>query len=159
MKQSRASKLLLSPSARGLVARSIMLSVVMAIGLAIGFLVASAAGIEFPAWGIIVTFLVAYIGAMAGLFFAEYPAGNELAMTRIGLATFCRIGLPAVALLFITGYSGRAFATCACAFLGAFYLVGLMTGVCLSLMRYSQPEQNSGSESGSDSSEVDRATA
>ena len=159
MNQKRVSRLLLTPSVEGLLVRIALLTFIMAVALAIAFLVRSMSGIDFPAWGIVAVFVVAFAGASAGLVFSEYPTGGDLAMMRIGFATFCRIGLPAVALLFITGYSTRAFATRAFAFLAAFYLVGLMAGVCLSLLRNSQPEQSSGSESGPESSEVDRATA
>ncbi|MEM7454443.1 MAG: hypothetical protein AAF456_08835 [Planctomycetota bacterium] len=137
----------------------VLLSVVMAIALAIAFLVRSVAEIDIPVWGVLAAFGVVYIGSIAALFFAEYPTGDELAMMRIGFATFCRIGLPAVALLFISSYSSRAFTVRTFAFLGAFYLVGLMAGVLLSLLRYSQTEQISSTGTGAESSEVDRATA
>lgn len=92
----------------------------------------SAAGLSS---GQITVLAISFAIAMAGgLFFSEYPRGDELALARMGLATFCRTGVPLVVILLIERYSNVELLEHGILIVVLLYGVGLFSSIILSLL-------------------------
>ena len=138
----------------GAVLRAVVLSLVLAVGLAVSFWVKNAFAIDMPNRFLLAVFFVVLFSMVGGLILSEYPQGNDYALMRVGFATFCRTGLPLVVVMLVARYSDPAFAgKTSLAFLTVFYAVGLLTGIRLSFYRYSVTNSSSKSQ------EVDSAAA
>lgn len=77
--------------------------------------------------------LIVWFGMMLGVVFSEYPRGSEAALARVGLATFCRTGLPLLVVLVAVNYATRLNSVAAC--VGILYAVGLSLSLALELSR------------------------
>ena len=121
--------------------------------LAVAFVARAALDLQLPTTHLLLAFLVVLVPMTAGLVLSEYPRGADFAAFRLGLATFCRTGLPLVVVLLVARYSVAAFTGEAMAFLVAFYAVGLTSSIGLSLYRFVDPPGSSNSQ------EVDSAAA
>jgi len=60
---------------------------------------------DVPANEVGLIFAALAFAMLLGLVFAELPTGDEHTFTRLGLATFCRTGLPLLVVLAISKYS------------------------------------------------------
>lgn len=87
---------------------------------------------------------VVWIGMCLGVFFSEYPRGSEAALARVGLATFCRTGLPLLVVLVAVNYATRLVSVAS--LVGFLYAVGLVVSLGLELSRLGFPQPNSPSE-------------
>jgi hypothetical protein len=150
----RINSLLIRDDIAGTAFRVLALCLVMGVGLGLSFLTQSLLSIELPSKFLTAAFLIVLFSMTVGLVLSEYPQGVDFTLMRIGFATFCRTGLPLVVVMVVARYSVPAFAgNKTLLFLVAFYAVGLVTSLGLSLYRFS------GSSSSSKSQEVDSAAA
>lgn len=122
---------------RGLVARWVVCSLVM-LAAAVGLALLSQNGIILP--GLSVGYMAAvglciWKAMMLGLFFGTYPPGNDYAMIRLGLATFCRTGIPLLVVLVGLDYATRP--DSATRFMLAIYMVGFFTSLVLEVRKLS----------------------
>ena len=76
---------------------------------------------------------------LLGLIFTELPSGDEHTFTRLGLATFCRTGLPLLVVIAIWKYSVWQFRTEAIFLAVVFYAVGHFGGMVLSTLPLRTP--------------------
>ena len=77
--------------------------------------------------------LIVWFGMMLGVVFSEYPRGSAAALARVGLATFCRTGLPLLVVLVAVNYATRLNAVAV--YVGILYAVGLTSSLALELSR------------------------
>ena len=120
----------------GVIWRSVVVCVLLVLTVAMVFAVRSQffanAGL---AGGQIILLAVSFAVAMAGgLLASEYPRGDELALARMGLATFCRTGIPLVVILLIERYSDVQLLEQGIAIVVLLYGVGLFSSIVLSLL-------------------------
>ena len=66
---------------------------------------------------------------------SELPRGSDWVMVRLGIATFCRTGLPLLIVIFVDKLNGERLSESAFGFLAFFYLVGFITSVWVSVGR------------------------
>lgn len=71
---------------------------------------------------------------LLGLVFTELPTGDDHTMTRLGLATFCRTGLPLLAVIVIWKYSLSSSKLQPIVAAGVFYAVGHFSVMILSTL-------------------------
>lgn len=76
---------------------------------------------------------VVWTGMALGVVFSEFPKGVETGLARVGLATFCRTGLPLVVILFAVNYATRLHSVAA--YTGMLYAVGLLLSLYLELSK------------------------
>ena len=76
---------------------------------------------------------------LLGLVFSELPTGNEHTFTRLGLATFCRTGLPLLAVIVIWKYSLSDSRVQPILAAGVFYAVGHFRVMILSTLPLKAP--------------------
>jgi len=88
--------------------------------------------------------LVVWFAMMLGVFFSEYPRGDHAAMARLGLATFCRTGLPLLVVLVAVNYATRLNSVALS--VGILYAVGLVSSLALDLSRLGFPPLSQPSE-------------
>lgn len=81
---------------------------------------------------------------------SELPRGSDWVMVRLGIATFCRTGLPLLIVIFVDKLNGEQLSESAFGFLAFFYLIGFLTSVWVSVGRM----RLSGSLNGVDSAVV-----
>lgn len=95
------------PGRAGLCFRA--LALLMAEGIALTVVVLlklfDAGFVEIPMTEIAQIFVAVSFAMLLGLVFAEIPSGAEHTFTRLGLATFCRTGLPLLVVIVIWKYS------------------------------------------------------
>lgn len=77
--------------------------------------------------------LIVWISMMLGVVFSEYPRGDQLAMARVGLATFCRTGFPLLVILMAVNYATRL--NSVAIHVGILYAVGLSLSLALEVSR------------------------
>ena len=125
------------PGFAGLVNRCLIMTLVMV--AAVGILIVLAkAGVVIPGLSVgymIATGLCIWKAMMLGLFFGAYPPGNDNAMIRLGLATFCRTGIPLLVVLVGLDYATRP--DSATRFLLAIYMVGFFSSLTLEVCKLS----------------------
>ena len=83
--------------------------------------------------------LIVLVSMLAASVVSEYPRGDDYLMMRLGFATFCRTGLPLLVVMIVARYSEPTFANETFGFLVAFYAVGLVTNIRLSLYSIAHP--------------------
>lgn len=88
--------------------------------------------------------LIVCFGMFLGVVFSEYPRGSEAALARVGLATFCRTGLPLLVVLMAVNYATRLNSVAAC--VGILYAVGLILSLALEFSRLGLSTSNPPSE-------------
>lgn len=123
----------------GLLIRCLIVTAVMAVS-AIGMWVSFYLELAFTDLGAELlggVSLLIWIAMMAGLIFSEYPRGDQAAMLRVGLATFCRTGFPLLVVLMAVNYATRLNSVAAC--VGILYAVGLMSSLSLEISRLGFP--------------------
>jgi hypothetical protein len=81
--------------------------------------------------------VVVWFAMMLGLVFSEYPRGDQAAMSRVGLATFCRTGIPLLVVLVAVNYATRLNSVAIC--VGILYAVGLVSSLALEISRLGFP--------------------
>ena len=72
-----------------------------------------------------------------GVIFSEYPRGDQLALARVGLATFCRTGFPLLVILVAVNYATRL--NSVAIYVGILYAVGLSLSLALEVSRLGLP--------------------
>ena len=115
---------------RGLIVTAVMAVVVALMLLARNWQVALVdltapilAGVTFVLW----------LAMMVGLVCGEYPRGDQLAMARVGLATFCRTGFPLLVILVAVNYATRL--NSVALYVGVLYAAGLVSSLALEVSR------------------------
>jgi len=81
---------------------------------------------------LIVVGLVVWQTNMLGLFFSEYPKGNDHALLRLALATFCRTGLPLLVVFVGLDYASTPTAI---GYIAVVYCVGFFGSLVLEVFR------------------------
>jgi len=76
---------------------------------------------------------------LLGLVFTELPTGDQHTFTRLGLATFCRTGLPLLAVIVIWKYSLSTSKVQPILAAGVFYAVGHFSVMILSTLPLKAP--------------------
>ena len=94
--------------------------------------------------------LIVLVPVGMSVVFHELPRGNDWALGRLGIATFCRTGLPLLIVIFVDKSSGDRIGENAFGYLAFFYLIGFITSVWVSVGRL----RLSGSLNGVDSAVV-----
>ena len=79
-------------------------------------------------------FLAITFCMLLGLVFTELPAGDKHTFTRLGLATFCRTGLPLLVVIVISKYSLSPSKVQPIVAAGVFYAVGHFSVMILSTL-------------------------
>lgn len=80
--------------------------------------------------------------------FSEFPRGSDWIMFRLGIATFCRTGLPLLIVILVDKLStGEGLAEDAFGFLAFFYLIGFVASVWVSVGRLRSTESLNGVDS------------
>ena len=87
---------------------------------------------------------VIWLGMLLGVIFSEFPRGNEYGLARVGLATFCRTGLPLVIVLIAVSDPTRLHSVAA--FTGIMYAVGLVVSLSLEVSKLGFSSANPASE-------------
>ena len=118
----------------GLVLRAIACLLMMGLSLALALL-ANGWLVQVPIKMVLVAFLSMLFPIMAGLVVSEVPRGIDWLMARVGLATFCRTGLPLLIVMYFSENSGVILSEAAIGFLGYFYICGLLMSVWMSVIR------------------------
>ena len=94
-----------------------------------------------PARELLMIFAAITFAMLLGLFFSEFPTGDQHTFTRLGAATFCRTGLPLLVVMAIWKYSvcnsklQPIFAAV------VFYAVGHFGGMILSTLPLRSPPE------------------
>lgn len=138
--RSRRS-MLQRPGRVGLTYRSIALLMLELIALAL-ILLFHWLGIflaDVPPVEIILIFVAIMFAMLLGLVFAEVPSGDEHTFTRLGLATFCRTGLPLLVVTAIWKYSVCSLKIQPIFAAVVFYAVGHFGGMILSTLPLRSP--------------------
>jgi hypothetical protein len=135
----RNESIVLRDGVAGMVSRCAIVTAVIAIATA-GLIAAK--GWELCFVGLEETVLigisfVVWIAMMAGVVCSEYPRGDQLAMARLGLATFCRTGLPLLVVLIALNYATRLESVAL--YVGILYAVGLVSSLALEVSRLGFP--------------------
>lgn len=79
---------------------------------------------------------------------SELPRGSDWIMFRLGIATFCRTGLPLLIVILVDKLStGEGLAEVAFGFLAFFYLIGFVASVWVSVVRLRSTETLNGVDS------------
>lgn len=88
---------------------------------------------ELPVIALIGIAAAVWIAMVAGVVCSEYPRGDQLAMARLGLATFCRTGLPLLVVLVAVNYATRL--NSIALYVGVLYAFGLAVSLLLEVSR------------------------
>lgn len=88
---------------------------------------------ELPVVALIGIALAVWLAMVAGVVCSEYPRGDQLAMARLGLATFCRTGLPLLVVLVAVNYATRL--NSVALYVGVLYAIGLAASLLLEVSR------------------------
>ena len=130
----------------GLLLRSLLVSAVIA-AATLMLLLVHHQGLAFasvPTSVLIGIAVVIWLAMMLGVFFSEYPRGDQAAMARLGLATFCRTGFPLLVVLLAVNYATRL--NSVALFVAILYAVGLVSSLALDISRLGFPRLNQPSE-------------
>ena len=123
----------------GLLARALAVTAALVV-TAIGLTMARDAGwmlVELPRTIMIGIALVVWVSMILGVIFSEYPRGDQLALARVGLATFCRTGFPLLVILVAVNYATRL--NSVAIYVGILYAVGLSLSLALEVSRLGLP--------------------
>lgn len=119
----------------GLLSRVCLVFFVMLIGLAIALSFDAkwdqglGEKIVFAMW------LSVAVPMTIGVVCGELPKGNDWVLVRLGVATFCRTGLPLLIVIFVDSMSEGKLAEAAYGYLAFFYLFGFFVSVWVSVSR------------------------
>lgn len=95
--------------------------------------------IDVPTREILMIFAAIVFAMLLGLVFSELPSGDEHTFTRLGLATFCRTGLPLLVVVVISKYSVCEESMQPIFSAVVFYAVGHFGGMILSTLPLKSP--------------------
>lgn len=126
---------------QGTINRSVVLTGVLLLLLGLCLAIKSVLALEFPVSWLLIVAASFWVAMVAGMFAAEYPQGDLYAMARISSATFCRTGLPLFVFVIMVRYLDESFVRKTIGFMAAFYGVGLVTSIRLSLKRFANSDQ------------------
>jgi len=127
----------------GLFVRALIVTAALVVAT-VGATVARDAGVmltDLPRSLIIGIALIVWISMMLGVVFSEYPRGDQLAMARVGLATFCRTGFPLLVILVAVNYATRL--NSVAIHVGILYAVGFSLSLALEVSRLGLPVNKS----------------
>lgn len=96
---------------------------------------------DVPTREILLIFAAITFAMLLGLVFTEIPSGDEHTFTRLGLATFCRTGLPLLVVVAISKYSVCTLKLQPIFAAMVFYAVGHFGGMILSTMPLKLPPE------------------
>ncbi len=131
------SSLLRQESNFGLAARATLFVLTMLVCFAIASAFRFLAGAELIPFKVLVAmFLVTAIPIGVGLILAELPRGESWVLMRLGVATFCRTGLPLLIVILVEQILTGVITEHAFGFLAFFYLVGFFSSVWISVNRF-----------------------
>jgi hypothetical protein len=135
--RSSISTVLVSDTNFGTMVRGLFFVGVMvvALGLALAFRIFCSPGVEVRS--LLAVFFIAGLPMLGGLILSEVPRGTDWLMVRLGLATFCRTGLPLLIVLLVSHLTGVVFTDSLVGFLVGFYFLGFLTSVWISVRRFS----------------------
>ncbi len=131
-----------SDSHWGLLVRISLFSLVMlfllGLGLMFGSVVLRRLGMTtaFSASDIGIVFMAVLVPMLLGLVLAEIPRGSDWLLFRLGVATFCRTGLPLLIVISVSLQSEDGFWDRAIGFLSFFYVCGFLASVWISIYRF-----------------------
>jgi len=128
------SSILFQNGIGGFITRALVLTILVAM-TAIAAMVGQQQGLWLESISssfVLIVGLVIWKTNLLGLFFSEYPAGNDNALLRLALATFCRTGLPLLVV-----FAGLDYASSreAIGLIGAIYCVGFFGSLILDVLR------------------------
>ena len=103
--------------------------------------------VNVPKSEILAIFAGIVLAMMLGLVFTELPSGDQHTFTRLGLATFCRTGLPLLVVVAISKYSVCDEAVQPIFAAVVFYAVGHFGGMILSTLPLKSPSSSRSSVS------------
>ncbi|MFK7770001.1 MAG: hypothetical protein AB8B55_22525 [Mariniblastus sp.] len=139
MSSNDSPSLLSQDSNIGLVVRAVLFVVVMGITLGVLAWIRVAFSIELePKW-MLAMFLIVAVPMLVGLVLSEVPRGEELLLLRLGVATFCRTGLPLLFVIIVSQLAEVKIAKSAVGFLAVFYVIGFLASVWISVGRLKIP--------------------
>ena len=110
---------------------SIVMLILFLIVMAVNWAITPAA----PFSRLLAIFLCVFAPMSLGIVAHQIPRGDDWLMARLGLATFCRTGLPLLIVLFVSQVVADPFETCELGLLVLFYLCGILTSVWISVQR------------------------
>lgn len=129
----------------GLIARIAVSLGLMGLSL-IPALMLNASVVHEPQKMVMVAFLAMLFPIMAAVVLSEIPRGNDWLMMRVGLATFCRTGLPLLIVIYCSEIAALNLSEPAIGFLAYFYIFGLTMSVWMSINRVSNADLMSEAE-------------
>ncbi len=125
-----------SPSIAGLLLAVVVFFVLMSVIFGITAWVSRWFDGEIPDRQLLVVFLLILVPMAVALVLIERPAGGEKALMRLGLATFCRTGLPFFCAVVITLVTEDGLHDHSWFFMAFFYIVGILLSVWISIVRF-----------------------
>ena len=102
--------------------------------------------IHEPPKMVMVAFLAMVFPMVAAVVVSELPRGTDWLMLRVGLATFCRTGLPLLIVIYCNEAAPNNMFESAIGFMAFFYIFGLTMSVWMSIIRVSGANTNSEAE-------------
>lgn len=142
-----------SESNWGLICRMGLFSMIMASLFGGAYFVPSLSGFKaLKSAELLTAFFAVFFSMAASIVVGERPKGDDWIMPRLGLATFCRTGLPIICVVVITLLSKKPLTLATLGFLAFFYISGILVVVLISVYRLSESKAGSG-----ENDEVDRA--
>lgn len=124
-----------APTTAGLFARAGLFVLLMLSTLALAVLFKSLFLVSISVHQVIAMFLVAGLPMLVGLILSEVPRGTDWLLFRLGIATFCRTGLPLLIVIVVIQLSKVGLADPLIGLLAFFYVVGFLASVWISINR------------------------
>lgn len=129
------------PGSAGLLSRAIALLLLEGVALTLVFVMhlLAIAFVDVPKTEIMLIFSAVTFAMLLGLVFSEIPGGDEYTFTRLGIATFCRTGLPLLVVMAVWKYSMCSLKLQPIFLVVVFYAVGHFGGMILSTLPLRSP--------------------
>ena len=128
-KSPASQSLLKSDSILGMALRLVLFLLLLVVAFVTAFLVNQIWLHLVPSNIVLVVWLITVTPMLVGVVCSEFPRGNDM----LGIATFCRTGLPLLIVLIVDRVGGAHFGREAYGFLGFFYLIGFVASVWISI--------------------------
>ena len=136
MAETKRNSLFTQETWVGLIARVVATLFLMCISLAFAIWM-NTSFVHEPPKMVLVAFLAMLFPMISAVFVSELPRGNDWLMMRVGLATFCRTGLPLLIVIYCKEIAAINMSEPAIGFLAFFYIFGLTMSVWMSIIRVS----------------------
>ncbi len=133
----------------GLFSRLLLYFILMSVAFGVAYI----SGFEqlgLATKALVAVWLIVLVPVGVSIVSAELPRGADWVMMRLGVATFCRTGLPLLIVIFVDTVKEGLLGDAGFGYLAFFYLVGFVTSVWVSVGRF----RLSGSLNGVDSAVV-----